>query len=120
VPVGSGVRIEPGDKVVTDPSGTYGNLTVPTGGAHTHYAFDVTREGKAVMRIAVVDTSLKSLAASNALQNPIQEQLTWLRDVLSSRLAGERAVVVSNTPTYSYGPGGVPTRWLTPRPSRLC
>jgi hypothetical protein len=77
---------------------------VPVGGAHTHYAVDVVRGGVKVLRLVVVDSSLRSLAASDADQNPVEEQLKWLREVLQ-RPEGERAVVVSNTPTYSYGPG---------------
>jgi hypothetical protein len=76
----------------------------PGGGARTHYAVDVVRDGTPVVRLVVVDTSLRSLAVSNAGQNPVEEQLTWLKDVLQ-RPDGERAVVVTNTPTYSYGPG---------------
>jgi hypothetical protein len=72
------------------------------GGAHTHYALDVVRDGQKILRLVVVDTSLRSLAASDAAgQSPMHEQLTWLREVLQ-RPEGERAVVVSNTPTYSY------------------
>jgi hypothetical protein len=77
------------------------------GGAHTHYAFDVKREGQDLLRVVVVDTSLKTLSGAAATQNPVEEQLKWLADVLASRPAGERAVVVSETPAYSYGPGAV-------------
>jgi hypothetical protein len=85
-------------------SGAVGDQTLPTGGAHTHYALDVKRDGKAMMRLVVLDTSLKSLAASNHNQNPVEEQLGWLKDALQ-RPEGERAVVLTSTPTYSYGPG---------------
>jgi hypothetical protein len=74
-------------------------------GAHTHYAFDIERGGSPVLRVVVVDSSRGSLTASDAEQNPIEVQLKWLADVLGSRPAGERAVVVSETPSYSYGPG---------------
>jgi hypothetical protein len=77
---------------------------VPFGGAHTHYAVDVVRGGQKVMRLVVLDTSLRSLAASDGSQNPSEEQLKWLREVLQ-RPDGERAVVVSNAPTYSYASG---------------
>jgi hypothetical protein len=77
---------------------------VPFGGAHTHYAVDVVRGGQKVLRLVVVDTSLRSLAASDGTQNPSEEQLKWLREVLQ-RPDGERAVVVSNAPTYSYASG---------------
>jgi hypothetical protein len=102
---------------VTTPAASYGaGQSVPAqriplsaprhsasaGGAHTHYAVDVVRGGRKVLRLVVVDTSLRSLAASDAGgQSPMQEQLSWLREVLQ-RPEGERAVVVSNTPTYSY------------------
>jgi hypothetical protein len=79
--------------------------SVPAGGAHTHYAVDVKREGTAMVRLVVVDTSLRTLSGVAGTQNPVEEQLKWLTDVLSSRPAGERAVVVSETPSYSYGPG---------------
>ncbi|MDX6653056.1 MAG: hypothetical protein QOJ38_1837 [Solirubrobacterales bacterium] len=85
-------------------SGAVGDQKLPTGGAHTHYALDVKRDGKALMRLVVLDTSLKSLAASNHNQNPVEEQLGWLKDALQ-RPADERAVVLTSTPTYSYGPG---------------
>jgi hypothetical protein len=92
-----------GDQRVPD-QGLAGPQKVPTGGAHTHYALDVKRDGKPLMRLVVLDTSLKALAASNANQNPVEEQLSWLKDALQ-RPAGERAVVLTTTPTYSYGPG---------------
>jgi hypothetical protein len=113
-PVSSGQpSFEPGNQSVgesaPDPTGRVGDQSIhaqlPLGGAHTHYAFDVTRDGDPVTRVVVVDTSLRSLSASNAQQNPVQEQLAWMREVLSSRPRGERAIVVSNTPTYSFGPG---------------
>ncbi|MDX6652909.1 MAG: hypothetical protein QOJ38_1690 [Solirubrobacterales bacterium] len=84
--------------------GAVGDQKIPTGGAHTHYALDVKRDGQALMRLVVLDTSLKSLAASDPEQNPTEEQLGWLKDALK-RPEGERAVVLTNTPTYSYGPG---------------
>src|SRR5205814_345059 len=93
------------DLTVPDPTGQAGDQTLHAGGAHTHYAFDVERVGTKLLRVVVVDTSLRSLEASDAQQNPVENQLRWLKDVLSSRPDGERAVVVSNTPSYSYGPG---------------
>jgi hypothetical protein len=79
--------------------------TVSTSGAHTHYAFDIERAGTPVLRVVVVDSSLRTLSGAAAEQNPAEVQLKWLSDVLSSRPAGERAIVVSETPSYSYGPG---------------
>ncbi|MGH2955736.1 MAG: hypothetical protein ACRDL6_01915, partial [Solirubrobacterales bacterium] len=118
---GSGGSIEGEDVKVSDPSGSVGDRTVPAGGARTHYAFDVERGGQKVARIAVLDSSLRSLEASDPLQNPIEAtgQLKWLADLLCrppqttatgepcTRAPGQRAVVVSNTPTYSYGPGAL-------------
>src|SRR5205823_2895306 len=56
------------------------------------------------------DSSLKSLEGSvqvtDAQGHAVTEsQLTWLDQTLAARPAGERAIVVSETPTYSYGPG---------------
>ena len=91
------------------------------GGAHTHYALDVVRksDGKAISRIVVADTSnLRSLAASDANQNPVEPQQAWLEQVLCiegsatdtgacTRAQEMPAVVVTTTPPYSYGAGAV-------------
>jgi hypothetical protein len=84
--------------------------SLSAGGAHTHYAVDVCRGdctagGRAVLRLVMVDTSLKTLSGAAGEQNPVEGQLKWLTDVLSNRASGERAVVVSEAPSYSYGPG---------------
>jgi hypothetical protein len=79
--------------------------SISASGARTHYAVDVTRGDTAVARVIVLDTSLKALDASGATQNPIESQLTWLKHVLETKAPGQQAVVVSNTPMYSYGPG---------------
>jgi hypothetical protein len=90
------------------PQASYGGLTFePVGNesdsiAHTHYAFDVVRGGRPLARVVVVDNSLRSLEASDADQNPREEEATWLDRTLSSRSSGERAVVVANTPAYAY------------------
>ncbi|MDX6652262.1 MAG: hypothetical protein QOJ38_1043, partial [Solirubrobacterales bacterium] len=52
-----------GDQSVGGP--VLGDQKIPTGGAHTHYALDIKRDGKALMRLVVLDTSLKSLAAAD-------------------------------------------------------
>src|SRR5205823_2362675 len=57
-----------------------------------------------VLRLVVVDSSRGAINVSDAEQNPIESQTQWLAGVLQ-RPAGERAVVVSETPSYSYGPG---------------
>jgi hypothetical protein len=100
------VGLAPGVHVPSEPVGgqDVASKEVPFGGAHTHYAVDVVRGGQKVLRLVVVDTSMRSLAASDGGQNPSEEQLKWLREVLQ-RPDGERAVVVSNTPTYSYASG---------------
>jgi hypothetical protein len=93
----------------------------PGGGANTHYAFDVERGGETLMRVAVVDTSHGSLAASEREQQPVEPggQSRWLDRVLCRRGSagssaqectlepGTPSVVLGNTPTYSYGPGGL-------------
>jgi hypothetical protein len=76
-----------------------------SGEARTHYAVDVKRDGRTVARLVFVDTSRKSLAAGEGTQNPAESQTKWLSDVLASTPGGAQKVVVSNTPTYSYGPG---------------
>ncbi|MDX6651641.1 MAG: hypothetical protein QOJ38_422 [Solirubrobacterales bacterium] len=98
--------------------------TLPTGGANTHYAVEVSRAGKPVARIVFVDTSLKSLVVGEADQQPRESQTKWLIDVLCvpgqettpgqkcTREPTEQAVVVSETPSYSYGPS-VPNDTLT-------
>jgi hypothetical protein len=73
---------------VEGPSVSASSQTVSTGGAHTHYAVDVERGGKALVRLVVVDTSLRTLSGQSATQNPVEEQLKWLTNTLSSRPAG--------------------------------
>ena len=87
------------------------------GGARTHYAVDVSRDGKKVARIVVVDTSLRSLQGSDPVQQPVEPdgQLQWLERMIClegttttaglgcSREATQRAIVLTSTPTYSYG-----------------
>ena len=85
-----------------------GGIEAPGGGARTHYAVDVCSgscSNKVIARLAVVDTSLRGLSVSNPNQNPVEEQQTWLEEVLASTPGGAQKVVISNTPTYSYGPG---------------
>jgi hypothetical protein len=86
--------------------------------AHTHYAVDGIREGQKLIRVVVADTSRGSLTASDPLQNPLESQSAWLDQILCikgsqadtgscSREADEKAVLLTDTPTYSYGPGGL-------------
>jgi hypothetical protein len=104
-PVGQSQITDTANPSPDDPTGT-----VPGRGARTHYAFDVQRGGETVARVAVIDTALKSLSASDAIQNPNEPgggQLAWLKQMLDERPKGAQAIVLSNTPTYSYGPGAL-------------
>jgi hypothetical protein len=104
-----------GDATVSDPSGTAPTQTISLGGARTHYAVDVKRDGSAVLRLVILDSSFGSLTASDPVQQPREQsgQLQWLDRVTClqgsasgcTRLPAEQAVVVTETPTYSYGPG---------------
>jgi len=95
---------------------------VPLGGASTHYAFDVVRDGNAVARLVFLDNSLRSLAASDPGQQPLESgagQTGWLDSMLCfegqesttgepcTRKPGKGAVVVAEAPTYTYGPGAL-------------
>ncbi|HEX2015327.1 MAG TPA: hypothetical protein VGN69_01440 [Solirubrobacteraceae bacterium] len=75
------------------------------GGAHTHYAVDVSRGGGVVARLIVLDTSLRTLSGAASTQNPVEDQLSWLKATLESTPADAQKLVLSETPTYSYGPG---------------
>ncbi|HEX2016662.1 MAG TPA: hypothetical protein VGN69_08200 [Solirubrobacteraceae bacterium] len=108
----------PGSRGLTfTPAPGTGVQEAPGGGAHTHYAFDVKRGDTAVARVVMLDSSLKTVSGADSAQNPVESQLAWLRSTLCvsgqdqspadhcSRAANEQAVVVSETPSYSYGPG---------------
>lgn len=108
---------------------SFGNDAVPRersfsgaafGGARTHYAFDVlSANDEKLSRVIVVDTSLRSLAAADSQQNPPEPrgQAAWLEEVLCfrddptadaagcTRESHQEAIVLSNAPTYTYGPG---------------
>jgi hypothetical protein len=85
-------------------------------GGATHYAFDIKRSEEAVARLVVADTSEGSLTASDPQQDPIEPsgQSAWLQQVLCTgqnpgdtgctRAPDQAAIVVSNTPTYTYAP----------------
>jgi hypothetical protein len=88
-------------QVPNSPDANQALAGTPAAGARTHYAVDVSRGTKKVLRLVVVDTSLKTLEAT-AAQNPVENQLAWLDQVLSSRESDQLAVVVSETPSYSY------------------
>ena len=87
--------------------------------ADTHYAFDAVVDGRKVARMVVVDTSMRSLAASDPQQEPVEPggQSAWLDRMLCvkgsaddtktiartcTREPGLPAIVVSNSPTYTY------------------
>jgi hypothetical protein len=87
-------------------------------GARTHYAADLLRAGEPAARLVVLDSSFRELATAEALQNPIERdsQVQWLERMLCfrdqtppsggecTRERTQDAIVLSNTPTYSYGP----------------
>jgi hypothetical protein len=115
------LRIED-QRTDADGEGAAPEAKAEIGGASTHYAVDATRGGEAVARIVFVDTSLKSLAASDAIQQPHElagGQLRFLERMICTegssstfgdgctRTKDQKAIVVSNTPTYSYGPGAL-------------
>jgi hypothetical protein len=106
---------------VADPVGAERARVEPQtagGGASTHYAVDVTdsASGERVARLVFVDTSLGSLAAGDPVQQPLEPdggQAAWLEKMLCfkgtthathgcDREPGQQAIVVSNTPTYTY------------------
>ncbi|MDX6652175.1 MAG: hypothetical protein QOJ38_956 [Solirubrobacterales bacterium] len=97
---------------VGDPGGTNAG-EAQGGGARTHYALDIKRDGKPLARLVVLDNSMRSLAASQPNQNPVEAQSDWLDRVLAQRAPGERAIVLDNTPAYAFDTtasgGGVET-----------
>jgi hypothetical protein len=103
-----------------------GTATVATGGARTHYALDIRQggcSGTALARVVVIDTAHGSLAGSASEDQPHEAttQLNWLKSVLClqgdkasagqdcTREPHEQAIVVSEDPPYSYGPGTTDT-----------
>jgi hypothetical protein len=88
-------------------------------GARTHYAVDIFAGERPAARLVVADTSTRTLTGADALQNPVEPrgQTAWLQEVLCfegdpptptdrcTREQGQPAIVLSNTPTFSYGPG---------------
>jgi len=105
------------DLTLTDPSGTVSPQSIHTGGANTHYAFDLTDGSDKRLRVILADTSTGSLTGSAGQQpSEPQGQQAWLQQMLCregesnsngpcTRGATEPAVVVSTSPTYTYGPG---------------
>jgi hypothetical protein len=124
-PVGDGELSQRHRDITVEEAGggelSYGR-EVPAGGASTHYTVDIVdadserRRG----RLVFVDSSLGSLAASDPVQQPAEPdggQLRWLERMICvkpavdpsgapcTREPDQAAIVVSNTPTYTYGPG---------------
>jgi hypothetical protein len=108
------------DVNVADPTGAAGDQTLRLAGARTHYAVDIVRKDspdKPIARLVVVDSSFGSPATADAVQNPREPdgQMQWLDRMTCidgpktgcTRPASEQAIVVTETPTYSYGPGAV-------------
>ena len=85
----------------------------PGPGARTHYAFDSQGAGGTV-RVAVIDNSRGSLAASDSQQNPPEAQLPWLEAVLADARAkgipvvvmGSRSLNTSFTPKLNVASDG--------------
>ncbi|MHB8510886.1 MAG: hypothetical protein ACYDCC_01800 [Actinomycetota bacterium] len=67
--------------------------------ASTHYAFDVQSDGKAALRVIVVDSSSRSLGNPSS-QNPSEDQTTWLTAVLADATTQHiPTIVMMNQPT---------------------
>ena len=121
-PWGDGAPAHSGSLEFRPVDGPAGANEAPGGGAHTHYALDVfdTAKQQALVRLVFADTSLRSASgASDAVQNPQDSggQSAWLQAVLCikgsatdtaqlpcTRAPSERAVVVSNSPTFFLRP----------------
>ena len=119
-PVGGAAGTVPG----STPEENVGSYRAPTGGARTHYAFELVDgscgSGRPLARVVVADNSMGSLQASDANAQPHEQggQTAWLQQELCvkgspadtsrtpcTRAPDELAVVVANAPSYSYGPG---------------
>lgn len=78
--------------------------------ARSHYAYDYLVDGKPALRVAVLDSSNRSLDSQG--QNPQQDQLSWLSRVLApAKLAGEPSIVVLNQPTFNTVRGFPQPNW---------
>lgn len=74
--------------------------------ARTHYAFDVIEEGRAALRVIVIDSSTKSYGNSVDQEPQFESQDSWLSAVISNAKIppGIPTVVVMNQPTvYPLG-----------------
>jgi hypothetical protein len=106
-------------KEVADADGVEEDRVV--GGARTHYAVDLERpDQRKAARLIVLDNSMRTLQSSDPNQNPLEPrggQLTWLDRMLTGvdEERGQQAIVVMNTPTYSYKAGD-PSAWAGDAP----
>jgi hypothetical protein len=97
-----------------DAVGDSGTEEPVVGQARTHYAVDICGEGGCPARMIVLDNSMQTLASSDPGQNPLEPdggQTTWLERTLDDMDEGQQAIVVMNTPTYSYVTGDPATVW---------
>jgi len=117
---GRGLDVRYEDQTVEAPVEGAPPRTAGIGGADTNYAvdvFDPSGERK-LARLVFVDNSSGALASSDPVQQPLRPdgQAVWLDSVLCftgetsaggrcTRQPGQRAIVVANAPTYSYGAG---------------
>jgi hypothetical protein len=107
------------DTNVSDPTGEVGDQAVRLSGARTHYAVDIFKkdETSPKARLIVLDSSFGALSTSDPVQNPREPdgQMQWLDRVSCiegqkagcTRKQGEQAIVMTEAPTYSYGPGAL-------------
>lgn len=90
---------------------TTGDAADP-GAARTHYAFDYTAGGRAVVRMIFLDTSRN--AQEVTFQNPPVDQDTWLRSVIDqANTLGIPSVVVMHQPLLASIGTGARTGTLT-------
>jgi hypothetical protein len=111
---GVGSQIALDDQSVDAGDAAGGEREVFLSGARTHYAFDLVEpeSDEPAARFVFADNAMRSLAASDPTQNPIEleGQAKWLESVICiegsasecTRDPGQPAIVVANAPTYSY------------------
>jgi hypothetical protein len=105
------------DIKIDDPTDPVDPTPVRLGGAATHYAFDLVSGDAKRFRVIFADTSSGAVSGSPGSQpaEPTGQQ-AWLAQMLCregesntngpcTRGGTEPAIVVSTSPTYSYGPG---------------
>lgn len=83
--------------------------------ASTHYAFDYRPAGRPLLRMVFLDTSRSVLAAQLQLQNPPEDQTTWLAGVLAdARSRALPVVVVMHQPFVAPANTNADAAALTP------